>query len=60
MENIVTYFRVALLGGVALGMPMLIYQVLAFVTPALTPQEKRWVLPVVLGRIARRGMAPYA
>ena len=49
MENIVTYFRVALLGGVALGMPVLIYQVLRFVTPALTPQEKRWVLPVVIG-----------
>lgn len=49
MENIVTYFRVALLGGISLGMPMLIYQVLAFVTPALTPQEKRWVLPVVIG-----------
>ena len=49
MENIVTYFRVALLGGIGLGMPMLIYQVLAFVTPALTPQEKRWVLPVVVG-----------
>jgi len=34
--------RVALLGGVALGMPMLIYQVLRFVTPALTPSERRW------------------
>jgi sec-independent protein translocase protein TatC len=49
MENIVTYFRVALMGGIAVGMPMLIYQVLRFVTPALTPQEKRWVLPVVFG-----------
>lgn len=49
MENIVTYFRVALLGGIGLGMPMLIYQVLAFVTPAMTPQEKRWILPVVVG-----------
>lgn len=49
MENIVTYFRVALLGGISIGMPMLIYQTLAFVTPALTPQEKRWVLPVVVG-----------
>ncbi len=49
MENIFTYFRVALLGGVTLGMPMLIYQVLRFVTPALTPQEKRWVLPIVIG-----------
>lgn len=49
MENIVTYFRVALLGGVTLGMPMLVYQTLRFVTPALTPLEKRWVIPVVVG-----------
>ena len=49
MENIFTYFRVVLLAGVALGMPMLIYQALRFITPALTPQEKRWVIPVVLG-----------
>ena len=49
MENIVTYFRVALLGGIALGMPMLIYQALRFITPALMPQEKRWVLPIVVG-----------
>lgn len=49
MENIVTYFRVALLGGISIGMPMLVYQALRFVTPALTSQEKRWVLPVVIG-----------
>jgi sec-independent protein translocase protein TatC len=47
MENIVVYFRVALLGGLTLGMPMLMYQVLAFVTPALTRGERRWLLPVV-------------
>ncbi len=49
MENIFTYFRVVLLAGVALGMPMLVYQALRFVVPALTPQEKRWVIPIVLG-----------
>jgi sec-independent protein translocase protein TatC len=49
MENIVTYFRVALLGGLSLGMPMIVYQTLRFVTPALTPSEKRWVLPVTIG-----------
>ena len=49
MENIATYFRVALLGGLTLGMPMLVYQALRFVTPALTPSEKRWIYPIVLG-----------
>lgn len=37
MENIVTYFQVALLGGVAAGMPMIVFQTLRFIAPALTP-----------------------
>ena len=49
MENIVAFFRVALLGGIALGMPMLVYQSMRFVTPALTPSEKRWVCPIAIG-----------
>jgi sec-independent protein translocase protein TatC len=49
MENILVYFRVALLGGVTAAMPMIVFQVLGFVTPALTPQEKRWVFPIVAG-----------
>lgn len=49
MENIVTYFQVALLGGVALGMPMIVFQVLRFVAPALTSGEKRWIYPIALG-----------
>lgn len=49
LENIVVYFRVALLGGITVAMPMIVFQVLAFVTPALTPQEKRWVFPIVAG-----------
>lgn len=49
MENIFTYFQVALLGGVALGMPMVVYQAMRFVSPALTPMEKRWIYPIVIG-----------
>ena len=49
MENIFTYFRVALLGGITLGMPMLVYQALRFTGPALTNQEKKWVIPLVIG-----------
>ncbi|RLT26706.1 MAG: twin-arginine translocase subunit TatC [Chloroflexi bacterium] len=49
MENIVTYFQVALLGGVAAGMPMIVFQTLRFVAPALTSSEKRWVYPIALG-----------
>jgi sec-independent protein translocase protein TatC len=44
-----TYFRVSLLLGLAIAMPMIIYQGLAFVSPALTKEEKRWLYPIVLG-----------
>ncbi len=49
LENVVNYFRVVLLGGISLGMPVIVYQTMRFVTPALTPQEKRWLIPVVIG-----------
>jgi sec-independent protein translocase protein TatC len=47
-----TYFKVSLLLGIALAMPVIMYEVLAFVAPGLTKQEKRWFLPIVLGASA--------
>ncbi len=44
-----TYFRVSLLLGIAISMPVLMYQFLAFVGPGLTKQERRWLIPIVLG-----------
>ena len=44
-----TYFRVSLLLGIAIAMPMIVYQVLAFVAPGLTKQERRWLYPIVIG-----------
>ncbi len=49
LEYWTTYFRVALLLGVAIAMPIIVYQILAFVGPALTRGEKRWVYPIVAG-----------
>ncbi len=43
------YFRVALLAAIALAMPVLVYETLAFVGPALTKREKRWVFPIAIG-----------
>lgn len=48
-ENLVTYFRVGLLGGVTVGMPVILYQLMRFIGPALTPVERRWLYPVVIG-----------
>jgi sec-independent protein translocase protein TatC len=42
-ENVITYFRVALLSGAALAMPVIVYQLLAFIVPGLTRVERRWV-----------------
>lgn len=44
-----TYFRVSLLLGLAIAMPVIMYQVLAFVGPGLTKQERRWLYPIVIG-----------
>lgn len=42
-EMIGTYMRVSLASGIILAMPYLVYQVLMFVSPALTPKEKKYV-----------------
>ena len=42
-ENISVYMRVALLSGVVLSMPIILYQLLAFIVPGLNDIERRWV-----------------
>jgi sec-independent protein translocase protein TatC len=49
LEGWTTFFRVSLLLAVAMAMPVIIYQLLAFVSPGLTSSERKWVIPVVLG-----------
>jgi sec-independent protein translocase protein TatC len=44
-----TYFRVSLLLGLAMAMPFILYEALAFVGPGLTKQERRWLYPIVAG-----------
>jgi len=51
-ELFVTYFRVSLLGGLVLGMPMIVYQGLRFVSPGLRPSERRWLWGTVAGATA--------
>lgn len=48
-EGFFTYLSVALVVGAALAMPIIIYQILAFVSPALYPQEKRYLYLAVPG-----------
>ncbi len=51
-ELFVTYFKVALLGGLILAMPVIVYQALRFVSPGLKPSERWWLYGTVLGATA--------
>ncbi|HEY7270492.1 MAG TPA: twin-arginine translocase subunit TatC [Dehalococcoidia bacterium] len=49
LEYWTVYFQVALYAGLVFAMPVLVWQLLAFVGPGLTRNEKRWAYPIVLG-----------
>ncbi len=50
-ENFTTYFRVSLFAGIAFAMPVIIYEIYAYIDPALYPKERRFVrfmgIPVI-------------
>jgi len=51
-EGFTTYMRVALFSGIALAMPVILYEIYAYIDPALRPGERRFILlmgPFVLG-----------
>ncbi len=51
-EGFTTYMRVALFTGIALAMPIILYEIYAYVDPALRPGERRFILllgPFILG-----------
>jgi sec-independent protein translocase protein TatC len=48
-EGFVTYFRVAMVLGMVLATPVILYQIVAFVRPALYPREQRYLLRLLPG-----------
>jgi len=42
-ETVGVYMRVSLLGGFIIALPIIVYQILAFVVPGLYDNEKRWL-----------------
>ncbi len=46
-ENIAVFMRVSLLGGFVLAMPVIVYQIMAFVLPGLKRNERIWLLVMV-------------
>lgn len=54
-EAFFTYMKVALVGGVILASPVVLYQVWSFVAPALSQRERRltnWILPTAIALFA--------
>lgn len=45
-ENFTTYFRVALFSGFALAMPVVLYEIYAYIDPALHPNERKFALTI--------------
>ena len=43
-EGFATFMRVALFSGIALAMPILVWQLFAYIDPALLPHERKFVL----------------
>lgn len=43
-ENFTTYMRVALFSGIALAMPVILYEIYAYIDPALMPNERKLAL----------------
>jgi len=51
-ENISVFMRVGLLSGVVIAMPVILYELMAFILPGLKSKEKRWVyFTIVFGSL---------
>lgn len=55
-ENIMVYFKVDLILGLVLAMPVIIYQIFAFIMPGLTPRERRYVIGISLAAAVLFGL----
>lgn len=50
-EGFVTYMRVALLSGVILALPVIVYQIIQFIVPGLKPNEAKYIYIIVPGAV---------
>ncbi len=42
-ENVGVFMRVSLLSGFIFSIPFIVWQILGFITPGLTPNERKWI-----------------
>lgn len=43
--------RIAFFGGIILASPVVLYQLWAFINPALTQRERRWAVPIIAAMV---------
>ncbi len=48
-ESLAVYFRIAFIEGIALAMPVLAYQIVAFLLPGLLPEERQYLYLLIPG-----------
>ncbi|MFN0096486.1 MAG: twin-arginine translocase subunit TatC [Dehalococcoidia bacterium] len=51
IDKIGIVFKIAMYGGLILSSPVIVYEILAFVIPGLTPKERKLLLPAMFGVI---------
>ncbi len=47
-EQFNVLMKLIMFGGIIIGSPVVLYQVWAFVDPALTEKERRWAIPLII------------
>jgi sec-independent protein translocase protein TatC len=48
-ESFVVYFRVAFIGGLALAMPVIVFEIVRFLLPGLLPSERKYLYFLIPG-----------
>jgi len=48
-ESFVVYFKVALVGGLALASPVIVYEIVMFILPGLLPHERKYLYFLIPG-----------
>jgi len=52
LEPFMVKFKIAMFGGIALALPVILYQLLAFISPALKMREKKFIFPTIFFLVA--------
>jgi len=46
-ENVTAFMKISLLSGIVAALPVILFQIIAFIIPGLTPGERKWIWLVV-------------